>query len=71
MIKNPKQLTHQTHDDLLALFPLPRYFQLHFQHLQERTDTVHQELAELKTYVNKLETKLDRVLMLLKQEREY
>jgi hypothetical protein len=67
VIEKPKQFTHQTHDDLLASFPLPRYFQVHFQHIHERTDDVYQELAELKTYVNKLETKLDTLLMLLAQ----
>ncbi len=29
-------------------FPLPRYFQVHFQHIHERTDDVYQELAEIK-----------------------
>ncbi len=54
---------------LLASFPLPRYFQIHFQHIHERTDQVHQELTELKIYVNNLETKLDALLMLLAHEK--
>jgi hypothetical protein len=64
-VKTPKQCEQQAHDDLLESFPLPRYFQVHFQHIHERTDNVHQELGELKMYVNKLEAKLDRLLMLL------
>jgi hypothetical protein len=69
VLKNPKQCACQEHDDLLASFPLPRYFQVHFQHIHERTDDAHQELAELKIYMNKLESKLDRLLMLLAQHQ--
>jgi hypothetical protein len=69
MIEKTQQLKRQTPDNLLASFPLPRYFQVHFQHIHERTDDVHQELSELKAYVNKLETKLDSLLRLL--ERQY
>lgn len=62
-----KQSKQQEHEDLLESFPLPRYFQVHFQHIHERTDTVHEELTALKDYVNKLEIKLDRLLTLLEQ----
>jgi hypothetical protein len=65
MLNTPQPNKLQEHDDLLASFPLPRYFQVHFQHIHERTDAVHQELAELKNYVSKLESKLDTLLMLL------
>jgi hypothetical protein len=64
-VQTPQQCELNEHDDLLQSFPLPRYFQVHFQHIHERTDDVYQELAELKNYVNKLETKLDALLMLL------
>jgi hypothetical protein len=67
--KAAKPYTQQNNDDLLSSFPLPRYFQIHFQHIHERTDNVHQELAELKLYVNKLETKLDALLLLLNQHQ--
>ncbi|MDO9214655.1 MAG: hypothetical protein Q8Q54_11205 [Methylococcales bacterium] len=67
MLKTRKPSKLQEHDELLTSFPLPRYFQVHFQHIHERTDTVHQELAELKTHVYQLENKLDALLMLLKE----
>jgi hypothetical protein len=69
VLKNPKQCTCQEHDDLLASFPLPRYFQVHFQHIHERTDNINQELTELKVYVNRLEAKLDAMLILLTQHQ--
>ena len=64
-VKTPQQCELNEQDDLLQSFPLPRYFQVHFQHIHERTDAVHQELAELKTHVHQLESKLDALLMLL------
>ncbi len=67
-VKTPQQCELNEQDDLLQSFPLPRYFQVHFQHIHERTDDIHQELAELKNYVNRLETKLDTLLMLLVQQ---
>jgi hypothetical protein len=69
VLTTPKPCEHQEHDELLTSFPLPRYFQVHFQYIHERTDDVHQELAELKATVNKLETKLDALLMLLAQQQ--
>ena len=64
-VKTPQQCELNEQDDLLQSFPLPRYFQVHFQHIHERTDAVHRELAELKTHVHQLESKLDALLMLL------
>ena len=69
VVKAAKPHTQEDNDDLLSSFPLPRYFQIHFQHIHERTDNVHQELAELKLYVNKIETKLDALLLLLNQHQ--
>jgi hypothetical protein len=69
IVKTTKPYAQEDNDDLLSSFPLPRYFQIHFQHIHERTDNVHQELAELKLYVNKLETKLDALLLLLNQHQ--
>lgn len=68
-IKKAKQNTQQEPDDLLAAFPLPRYFQIHFQHIHERNENIHQELAELKHYVSQLESRLDELLMLLIQQQ--
>jgi len=67
--KATKPYTQENNDDLLNSFPLPRYFQIHFQHIHERTDNVHEELAELKMYVNQLETKLDALLLLLNRHQ--
>ncbi|MDO9214085.1 MAG: hypothetical protein Q8Q54_12570 [Methylococcales bacterium] len=70
VVKTANPYTQEDNDDdLLSSFSLPRYFQIHFQHIHERTDNVHEELAELKLYVNKLETKLDALLLLLNQHQ--
>jgi|APLak6261659701_1056019.scaffolds.fasta_scaffold03157_2 hypothetical protein len=61
VVKTPKQCEHKRMMIYLKSFSLPHYF----QHIHERTDNVHQELAELKIYVNRLEIKLDTLLMLL------
>lgn len=67
VLNTPEPYAQQEQDNLLQSFPLPRYFQVHFQHIHERTDAVHQELAELKTHVHQLESKLDALLVLLKE----
>jgi len=69
IVKAAKPYTQEDNDDLLNSFPLPRYFQIHFQHIHERTDNVYEELAELKMYVNQLETKLDALLLLLNRHQ--
>ena len=65
--KAAQQCEREDHDDLLESFPLPKYFQVHFQQIHERTDDVHQELAAIKEYVDRLETKLDLLIKLLTQ----
>lgn len=67
VLNSPEPYAQQEQDNLLPSFPLPRYFQVHFQHIHERTDAVHRELAELKIHVHQLESKLDALLMLLKE----
>ena len=67
VLNSPEPYAQQEQDNLLQSFALPRYFQVHFQHIHERTDAVHRELAELKTHVHQLESKLDALLMLLKE----
>lgn len=67
-VNSVEQRVLQEHDDLLDLFPLPRYFQVHFQHIHDRTGNFHKELTDLKLYVNNLETKLDALLMLVSQQ---
>ncbi len=67
LVKNSQQYEREDHDNLLESFPLPKYFQVHFQQIHERTDDVYQELAELKDYVYRLEIKLDLLIKLLTQ----
>jgi hypothetical protein len=63
-------------DDLIDLFPLPRYFQIHFAHLHETADTIqsqmHQLDQDLQVQLNQLtkslaqvESKLDQFIALL------
>lgn len=52
-------------DDLIDLFPLPRYFQVHFQHIHENTHDLQGELVQLKQNVAKVDEKLERLMALL------
>lgn len=76
--KNIKKLTSQTkvqnysqlsEADLLKLFPLPRYFQIHFQHAHENSEKLKAELAELQHSTAQLNAKLDLLIQLLSQPR--
>jgi len=58
-------------DDLIDLFPQPRYFQVHFQHVHENTHDLRGELAQLKDYVTKVDEKLERVIALLSLTPEH
>ena len=55
-------------EELLELFPLPRYFQIHFNHVHENTDRVKQQCEELEQQVRRIEDKLDRILDVLSQK---
>jgi hypothetical protein len=55
----------KTEDDLIDLFPQPRYFQVHFQHIHENAHDLQDKLVQLKDYVAKVDEKIDRVLALL------
>jgi hypothetical protein len=52
---------------LLKLFPLPRYFQIHFQHIHENSELFKEELTELKHTTQQLNAKLDMLIQLLTQ----
>jgi hypothetical protein len=58
-------------DDLIDLFLLPRYFQVHFQHVHENAHNLHGELAQLKDYVAKIDEKLDRLMAALNPPPEH
>ena len=53
--------------DLLNLFPLPRYFQIHFQYAHDNAAELKAELAELKQTARQMELKIDLLVQLLKQ----
>lgn len=68
--KLPKNRRVEIDDDLIDLFPLPRYFQVHFQHMHENTHELKSELSQLKDYVAKVDEKLERLLALLSSPPE-
>lgn len=49
-------------EELLAEFPLPRYFQIHFSHVHENCEQVKQQFNDLSQRIERIEKKLDRVL---------
>jgi hypothetical protein len=68
-------------DDLIDLFPLPRYFQVHFEHIHDNTHDVQgklnhlnhdiqSQLDQIKQTLAKVEDKLDRFIMLLSHHIE-
>ncbi|MGZ8916160.1 MAG: hypothetical protein ACXW1Z_24025 [Methylobacter sp.] len=69
--KKPKQRRIKAEDDLIDLFPLPRYFQVHFQHVHENTHDLQGELVQLKDYVAKVDEKLERLMALLSRPPEH
>lgn len=48
-----------------ALFPLPRYFQVHFEYIHDNMAEFHHQADQLQQRINELNAKLDRVLRLL------
>jgi len=69
--KTSKKRNIKKDDDLIDLFPLPRYFQVHFQHVHENTHDLQGELVQLKDYVAKVDEKLERLMALLKRPPEH
>ncbi|MGZ4981381.1 MAG: hypothetical protein ACXWF8_18975 [Methylobacter sp.] len=70
-IKLLKKPNIKTEDDLIDLFPLPRYFQVHFQHAHENIHDLQGELVQLKDYVAKVDEKLERLMALLNRPHEH
>lgn len=68
--KLPKNRSVSKDDDLIDLFPLPRYFQVHFQYIHENTHDLQGELTQLKDYVAKVDEKLERLMALLSRPPE-
>lgn len=48
--------------DAIELFPLPIYFQTHFQHIHENNQALHQEIRALNRHLARLEAKMDLAL---------
>ena len=69
--KTPKNRSINTDDDLIDLFPLPRYFQVHFQHVHENAHDLQSELVVLRDYVAKVDEKLERLMELLSRPPEH
>ncbi|MGZ4968254.1 MAG: hypothetical protein ACXV8O_03215 [Methylobacter sp.] len=69
--KTSKKRNVKKDDDLIDLFPLPRYFQVHFQHVHENTHDLQGELVQLKDYVAKVDEKLERLMAMLSRPPEH
>lgn len=69
--KAPKNRDVKMEDDLIDLFPRPRYFQVHFQHVHENSHDLQGELVQLKDYVAKVDEKLERLMALLSRPPEH
>jgi hypothetical protein len=63
MIAENRGITKE--EELIDLFPLPRYFQVHFEHLHENTQVLNRDVAQLKQALEKVDEKLERLLALL------
>jgi hypothetical protein len=57
-----KECHSEKDDDLIDLFPKPRYFQVHFQHIHENAWLLREELAQLKDSVREIDKKLECLL---------
>ncbi len=71
----PDKLDIKHDDDLSDLFPLPRYFQIHFAHIHDKTHDIQDQidhldnglqgqLDQLKLSITNVENKLDRFITL-------
>ena len=63
MIAENRGITKE--DDLIDLFPLPRYFQVHFEHIHENTHALSRDVVQLKQALAKVDEKLERLLALI------
>ena len=77
----PDKRSLSNHDDLIDLFPLPRYFQIHFAHLHEANQALQNQihtldsgllnqLDNIKQTLTAVEEKMDRFIALLNQHIE-
>jgi hypothetical protein len=59
------EYTQINESELIKLFPLPRYFQIHFQYAHENTNDLKAEVAVLKYTLQEMNLKIDFLLQLL------
>lgn len=52
-------------NEVLAFFPQPKYFQVHFQHCHEKSDEIQHELQLLRDHVVDMEEKLEQMMKIL------
>lgn len=62
--------TTSQNNDLIDQFPLPRYFQVHFEHVHDNTDALRMEVKQLKQTTAALEAKVDILLNLLNTSKQ-
>lgn len=56
-------------EELLELFPLPRYFQIHFSHVHDNHEHAKLQVDELKQSIHRVEQKLDLLLAAMVQQQ--
>lgn len=49
--------------DLLELFPLPKYFQAHFQYIHDNNQALQKELIQMAQQLVVMEAKLNQLLL--------
>jgi len=49
--------------DLMELFPLPQYFQAHFQYIHDNNNALRKELAQMAQQLIVMEAKLNQLLL--------
>ncbi len=66
----PAEYTQLDEAELMKLFPLPRYFQIHFQHVHENMDELQAEMAALRHTLLQLNEKVEILLQsVIEQQR--
>lgn len=55
----------QPRNSVDALFPLPRYFQVHFEHIHNTNSDVQMQVSQLNRQVDEVNAKLNWILKLL------
>lgn len=54
--------------EILQLFPLPRYFQIHYSYMHENSAHMKSTLKNMTQQAERIEQKLDRLLAMIQTE---